>query len=166
MKSNNPRRILCAVRGRPGSQTTADRATDLAIEGQARLTFLLVIDAQFMSRAGHSMSPLRIVYDQLEAMGDFAMAMLVERAQDLGAETADYVIRRGRIPQEIRAAAREIEPDLLVLGRPVQPAEHARFGQQEFDHFVEQLAQETDVKIEIVTTADQDEGKGARKEDE
>lgn len=158
MKPNGPSRILCAVRGTPGSRATADRATKLAVEVEGQLTFLLVIDAQFMSRAGHSMSPLRIVYDQLDAMGDFAMAILIERAQSRGASSVDYIIRRGRIPDEIRAAVMELRPDYLVLGRPVQPTEHARFGQQEFDRFVEQLETETDAQIEIEPTSDVIEG--------
>lgn len=153
MNAKKPQ-ILCAVRGRPGSQSTADRATELAVEQDASLTFLLVIDAQFMSRASHSMSPLRIVYDQLEAMGDFAMGMLADRARARGAGLVDYVIRRGRIAEEILGAVDELRPDTLVLGRPVEPSDQARFGQQEFDHFVGELEGSSKVRIEVVEAPD------------
>lgn len=156
MTDKGAKRILCAVRGQPRSRSTADLAADLARQDDAELTYLLVIDAQFMSKTGPTMAPLRAVYEQLDAMGDFAMTMLADRARRRGVEQVDYIIRRGQVPQEIRTAVKELRPDTLVLGRPVQPLRHARFGPEEFDHFVQQLARETNIHIQVEEGSDHD----------
>ncbi len=156
MTPSEAQRVLCAVRGQPGSRSTADRAAALAIELDAQLTYLLVIEAQFLSRAGPSLPPLRIVYEQLEAMGDFAMTILAERALRRGVPSVDYIIRKGKVPQEIRAVIDELQPGVLVMGRPVEPIQQARFNIEELDRFIQQLADETDLRIEVEETSDVD----------
>jgi hypothetical protein len=50
MSPDTVKHIVCAVRGRPESRTTVTRAVDLALEHQAHLTFLHMIDAEFLRK--------------------------------------------------------------------------------------------------------------------
>jgi nucleotide-binding universal stress UspA family protein len=142
--------ILCAVRGQPKSRKTVTRAIDLALEHEAKLTFCLIIDAEFMGRATPTLTPLGAVFRQLENMGEFSMLILCDRAQRKGVKEVDYLLRRGKIPEQLRRLAEEFEAELMVLGRPIIGIRGSVFKPAEFDVFVESLEKEANIQIDQV----------------
>jgi nucleotide-binding universal stress UspA family protein len=148
MIDGSTRHIICAVRGQPESRATVTRAIDLALENEARLTFCLVIGAEFLAKSAPTLTPLRAAYQQLEDMGEFSMLILCDRAQRRGVEQVDYLIRKGNIPEQLHLLACETGADVMVLGRPVRGIGRSVFTPAEFDSFVESLEQ--DIGIQIV----------------
>ncbi|MFN2188571.1 MAG: universal stress protein, partial [Candidatus Promineifilaceae bacterium] len=82
MTRGNPQHIICAVRGGPESRETVTQAINLALQYGARLTFLHVLDAQFLEYA--TIGPLSVVYNELLEMGKFSMLIISDRAQRRG----------------------------------------------------------------------------------
>ncbi len=147
MKPRKYNKILCAVRGRPESRETATRAIDLAIEQQAKLTFIHVIDAEFLGPATPTLSPLRMVYQQLEQMGDFAMLILCDRAKRRGVEEVDYILERGNVPKRLRKIIQESDADALVIGRPIPGPGKSVFTPEQFDAFIAQIEVEDGLDV-------------------
>lgn len=139
--------IICAVRGQPESRKTVTRAIDLALEHNAHLTFCLIIDIDFLGKAAPILTPLQAAYRQLEDLGKFTMLILCDRAQRRGVDKVDYLIRRGKIPQQLRMLASETTAELLVLGRPMCSMGRSVFTPAEFDSFVDSVEQETAIRI-------------------
>ncbi len=147
MTFKKPEHILCAVRGHPQSRETVTRAVDLALENQARLTFFLVVDAEFMSKASPTYSSLKTVYQQLEEMGEFSMLILCDRAKRRGVEHAGYLIRKGNVPEQIRKMAVESGAQMMVMGRPMRSLGKRVFSPEEFDRFVAELEESVGIQI-------------------
>ena len=61
MTDSQPKQIICAVRGGAESRDTVSRVIQLALETGARLTFLHVMDAEFLQYA--TIGPLSVVYN-------------------------------------------------------------------------------------------------------
>jgi nucleotide-binding universal stress UspA family protein len=140
--------ILCAVLGKPTSRTTVTKAIDLALEHKARLTFFHVINAEFLAAVTPSMKPLRAVYNQLREMGEFSMLILCDRAQRRGVKNVDYIIREGQILPQIHLAIREMQPDIIVLGKPAQPqSQKLAIPIEEIENFVSTLEQNPDIQV-------------------
>jgi nucleotide-binding universal stress UspA family protein len=139
--------IICAVRGVPESRETVVNAIDLALEHNARLTFFLVINAEFLAQAAPTSTPLRVVYKQLEEMGQFSMLILVDRAQRRGVAQVDHVVRLGDVRAELPQYARETDAEIVVLGRPTGQRRHAVFTPTEFDDFVHGLEEDANVRV-------------------
>jgi nucleotide-binding universal stress UspA family protein len=151
MNNQSPKHILCAVRGQPHSRETATRAIHLALEYGARLTFFLVLDAEFMGKAAPTMVPIQGVIRQLHDLGEFAMLILCDQAQRRGVEQVDYLIRTGNVPKQLLQIATESHAEMMVLGRPKHSAGKSVFAPGEFDCFVEKL--EKDANIRVVQVA-------------
>ncbi|MEJ2350626.1 MAG: universal stress protein [Anaerolineales bacterium] len=147
MNSAKCEHILCAVRGRPESRETATRAIELALEHQARLTFVHVIDAEFLGPAGPTMSPLRAVYRQLRQMGEFAMLILCDRAKRRGVAEVEWVIQEGNVPKRLRQLIQESGADLLVIGHPARGRGKSTFTPEEFREFVAKVEQEDGLEV-------------------
>ena len=141
------RHIICAVRGQPESRATVTRAIDLALEHDARLTFCLVIAAEFLGKSAPTLTPLRAAYQQLADMGEFSMLILCDRAERRGVKRVDYLIRKGQVPDQLRLLACEAGADVMVLGRPVRGIGRSVFTPAEFDSFVESLEHEAGIQI-------------------
>jgi nucleotide-binding universal stress UspA family protein len=146
--------VLCAVRGRPESRETVTRAIDLALEHEARLTFVHIIDAEFLGPATPTMSPLKMVYQQLHNMGEFAMLILVDRAKRRGVEQVKYILRTGNIRKQLNQAINEIHPDALVIGKPPQRSKESVFKSEEFDALINEIKKLSNLEIFIVNTED------------
>ncbi len=156
MTNRSPQHILCAVRGQPRSRDTATQAINLALETGARLTFALVIDAEFMGQVSPTLSTLRTVYRQLEEMGEFAMLILCDRAQRRGVAQVDSTIRKGSVPEELKKLAMESAAGVLVMGTPSGKPGHDVFTQANFDAFVADL--EATAGIQVIQVAYQKPG--------
>lgn len=139
------RHIICAVRGGPESRETVTVAIDLALEYGARLTFLHVIDAEFLEYA--TIGPLSVVYSELNEMGTFTMLILTDRARRRGVKHVDYVLPDGSIREEITNYAIETKAELMVMGRPTRSPGRNVFKIANFDEFVAALEQEASLTI-------------------
>lgn len=143
--------IVCAARGGRRIQPSVNRGIELACENKARLTFLYVLDVEFLrcTTVGHT----EMVFDELDKMGEFMMIRLCEFANEGGCVDADYVIRHGEIRQEIMDYLLATRPDLLVLGRPQDVSEEEAppaFEDEGIAHFADEITQQTGVKVELV----------------
>jgi nucleotide-binding universal stress UspA family protein len=145
MTVKNPRHIICAVRGGPESRETVTRAIDLSLEHGARLTFLHVLDAEFLEYA--TIGPLSVVYRELNEMGTFTMLILADRAQRRGVEQVDYVLPEGNIRAELIRYANETKAEMMVMGRPTRSPGRNVFKIAEFDDFVAELEREGNLAI-------------------
>ena len=143
--------ILCAARGGQLIQPSVGRAIELACKADARLTFLYVLDVEFMKYT--TLGRADVVFDELDKMGQFMMLRLCEYANQAGCTNVDYAIRHGTVREEILAYLSETRPDLLVLGRPRHAAEHEpppAFESDAIVRFAEELTQKTGVNVELV----------------
>jgi len=148
MVSKKIRHILCAVLGKPTSRRTVTRAIELALEHNARLTFFHVINAEFLAAATPAMAPLRTFYNQLREMGEFSMLILCDRAQRRGVENVDYIIREGQVFPQIHLAIREMQPDILVVGKPLEPLpQKPAISIREIDDFIKKVKEEFNIQV-------------------
>jgi nucleotide-binding universal stress UspA family protein len=143
--------IVCAARGGQGSQPAVNRAIQLARERDADLTFLFVVDIEFLSHA--TVGPLSIIHQQLRDMGEFIMATLQAKARESGV-TADYAVREGEVREQIRQYLEENQVDALVMGRPVEETEVAVFDAGTVSNFAAALERETGIEVILVSQKD------------
>lgn len=140
-------RILCATRGGEASRRTQDAAIALAKEQGDDLIFLYVADSSFLN---HTAAPLVIdVASRLVKMGEFQLLMAQERAAAQGV-SAQTLVREGRLRAELVGAARELEVDLIVLGRSVDRHEQAIFDETGLQAFATSLQTITGAKVRIL----------------
>ena len=148
MTKEKPQHIICAVRGGPESRETVDKAIDLALLHGARLTFLHILDAEFLEYA--TIGPLSVVYRELNEMGTFTMLILCDRAERRGVERVDYVLPEGNILQGLLRYANETKAQMLVIGRPTRTPGRNVIKLDTFDEFVATLEGEDGLTIVIV----------------
>jgi nucleotide-binding universal stress UspA family protein len=137
--------IVCAVRGRPESRATVTRAVDLALEQRARLTFLHVVEAEFVEYA--TVAPLSVMYTELVEMARFAMLILCDRAQRRGVSEVSYIVLEGDIRKQLRQFAIDTHPDLMIMGAPSPAPGKNVFKQQELKDFIREMSQEGNLRI-------------------
>jgi nucleotide-binding universal stress UspA family protein len=145
MSEIKPRHIVCAVRGGPESRDTVSRAIDLALEYQARLTFLHILDAEFLEYA--MIGPLSVVYRELNEMATFTMLILADRANRRGVEQVDHVLPEGNIHDELIRYVNETHAEMMIIGRPTRSPGRNVFKIDEFDDFVAGLEREGNLMI-------------------
>jgi nucleotide-binding universal stress UspA family protein len=145
MASDDVKYIVCAVRGRPASRATVSRAIDLALEHQARLTFLYVSDAQFLEYA--TIGPLSVVYKELLEMARFTMLILCDRARRRGVEDVNYLVLEGNLRKQLRQFAIDTSADLLIMGVPIPGTGKKMFTQKELDQFIQEVERESSLRV-------------------
>jgi nucleotide-binding universal stress UspA family protein len=145
MNEEEVRYIVCAVRGRPESRATATRAIDLALKHRARLTFLHVMDAEFLEHA--TIGPLSVIYDELNKMGQFTMMILCDRASRRGVSEVDYVVVEGNIRDQIERFILSSQADLVVMGKPQPGIPKSIFKENEIQAYIRQLEDQAKVRI-------------------
>ena len=140
-------RILCATRGGEASHRTQDAAIALAKEQGDELIFLYVADSSFLNQTA---APLVVdVESRLVKMGEFLLLMAQERAAAQGI-SAQTVVREGRLRAELVGVARELEVDLVVLGRPVDRHQQAIFDETALQAFAISLQMITGAEVRIL----------------
>jgi nucleotide-binding universal stress UspA family protein len=152
MSSEVIKHVVCAVRGHPESRITVARAVDLALEHQARLTFLHVIDAEFLEHA--TVAPLSVVYKELVEMARFAMLILCDRAKRRGVQEVDYIVLEGDIRKRLRQFAVDTQANLMIMGTPTPGPGKNIFKQEELKQFINEIEQWGDIQIIQVSVAD------------
>ncbi len=143
----NLKHIVCAVRGQPHSRATVTRAIDLALEHGARLTFVHVMDAEFLSHA--TVGIVRLMYQELRSMGEFMMVILRDRAERRGVREVRTVLLEGRAEEVLPRFLQESGADLLVLGAPGGSRRQSAFAPGDFETFVQRI-EARGVPVELV----------------
>lgn len=137
-------KILCATRGGEASWRTQDKAINLAKERGDELLFLYVADISFLDKIA---APVVVdAESSVERMGGFLLAMAQEHAREEGLE-AQVVCREGETREEIKAAAKELEVDCVVLGLP---AEGGIFREESIRAFAREIEEETGAEVVLV----------------
>jgi len=131
--------IVCAVRSKPGGEATVNRAIELALEQDARLTFFQVLETRFLNKLSPSSSSRKAAYQELAEMTEFTLAILVDQAQARGVEGADFILRQGDFRQELLQLIRDMHMDILVMGRPRPGPGRSAFTDAEMDRFLAEL---------------------------
>jgi nucleotide-binding universal stress UspA family protein len=152
MTDLEPKHIICAVRGGAESRDTVTYAIDLALEEGARLTFLHVMDAEFLQYA--TVGPLSVIYTELVEMGNFAMMILRDRAQRRGIAGVDYVVREGTIQKQLLQFAIATHAKVLVIGYPTRSPGRNVFEKGELDDFIGELERQGQIRVIQVTPTD------------
>jgi hypothetical protein len=83
-------------------------------------------------------------------MSYFALMILCDRAQRRGVKEVELLVREGDIRRQLRLIVTEPGIDVLVLGRPVRSPGSNVFKPAEFDTFVQELKQKSDLRIEVI----------------
>jgi nucleotide-binding universal stress UspA family protein len=154
MSEGAPTHIICAVRGGPQSRETVSRAIGLALQHQARLTFLHILDAEFLEYA--TVAPLSVIYNELVEMGKFAMIILRDRAQRRGVEKVDYIVREGSVQTHLTEFAIETYAEVMVMGRPRRSPGRNAFTAEAFEAFVSEVERRGGIRIIQVVPEIQD----------
>jgi len=137
-------KMLCATRGGEASYRTQEKAIALAKERGDELIFLYVVDLGFLNMTA---SPIVVdVESEVERMGEFLLTMAQEHARERGLEV-QVIIREGKTREEIKAAAKELEVDCVVLGLP---AEGGVFREESIRAFAREIEEETGAEVALV----------------
>ncbi|MEA3441557.1 MAG: universal stress protein [Chloroflexota bacterium] len=137
--------ILCATRGGEPSSGTEERAIALAKERGDTLLFLYIVNMHFLDKTA---APIVVdVEDELSDMGEFLLLMAKERAEQQGV-SAEIIIRKGEVRDEIKQVAIDEGADLVVLGRPA--GEESAFQLASLHAFAEEIEAETEAMAIIV----------------
>lgn len=141
-------RILCPVRGGKRSDKTVARAIELARARDAALTFLYVVDVEFLGHA--TVARVKLMTEELTETGTFTLTKLAQRARAAGVVEVDTVIREGHIGEVILEVIRDTGAGLLVTGRPGQTPNVVSFTERTFSTLLADLRAATGVEIERV----------------
>ena len=151
MTDNHVTHIICAVRGIPQSRATVSYAIRMALEHQAHLTFTHVNDADFMAAASPTLTSLATVYKQMRDLSEFTLQILCDRASRRGVEQVDYRILEGRLLVQIRNLLFEMQPDVLVIGKPfINAANESGVEKTELEDFIQEIQTLTNVSVHTV----------------
>ncbi|MFQ5886475.1 MAG: hypothetical protein ACE5II_04485, partial [Anaerolineae bacterium] len=104
------------------------------------LIFLYLVDMSVLDKMAVPVVDRR---GNIRKLGRFLLAMAQERAREKGLE-AQVLIREGRIREETKAAARELEVDCAVLGLPV---EGGVFREESIRAFAREIQEETGAEV-------------------
>lgn len=138
-------KILCATRGGEASYHTQDAAIALAQERGADLLFLYVVNIDFLDKTARAVRP-DVVEAEMEKLGQFLLALAQERARKEGV-AAGTILRRGSLREELKAAAREQQVDLVVLGAPA--AEGSYYSLADLSIVAKEIEAQTGIPVSI-----------------
>jgi len=145
MTNTKPEHLICAVRGGAESRDTVTRAINLALEAKSRLTFLHILDAEFLQYA--TVGPLSVIYKELVEMGNFAMMIVRDRAQRRGVQNVDYVVLEGKIQRQLLQFIIDTHAEILVMGHPVRSSGQNYFEEKELNAFIKELEQQGNIRV-------------------
>jgi len=124
------------------------KAIDLALEHQARLTFVHVTSADFLVSATPTMLSHQTTLKQLRDLSEFTMMVLVDRATRRGVQNVDYLIRNGQILEQLRVVISEFKPNMVVIGKPISTLTADRSTDaDELNDFIQDIESQPDITI-------------------
>ena len=118
----------------------------LAILCLGLMLVLYIVDIGFLDRTERAVRP-DVVSAEMEKMGEFLLVMAQERAQNRGV-AASYIVRHGDLRDELKAAAREKQVDLVVLGKPA--GAESTFVPASLEAFAAEIEAETGVEVRVL----------------
>lgn len=139
-------KILCATRGGEASQRTQDAVIAMAKAEGASVVFLYVVDVEFLKLIAQGVRP-DVVGAELEHMGEFLLAMAVERAAAEGVR-ADMIVRHGTLLSALASAAVEEGADAIALGRPSGP--DSAFSMTDLQQLAARIERDTGITTCVV----------------
>jgi nucleotide-binding universal stress UspA family protein len=142
---NNCKQIVCAIRCTPESYATMTRAIDLALEYDAKLTFLHVIDVEFLTYA--NITHQSDVYKELLNRCEFAMLMACDRAMRRGVRQVNYLIREGDVRKQLLELVHTQGADLVVMGHPHPNSPLHLFEPGEYEDLAVHLQDEAGIQV-------------------
>jgi len=141
-------KILCPTRGGEASYRTQDAAIAMAKERGDELLFLYVVDLDFLSKLDRAVRP-DVVAQEMMHMGEFLLTMAQERAREQGVE-AGYVLRQGKVRDEVKAAAVEEGATMVVLGRSTGDEPESAFAPTGLLQLAEEIKAEIGIEACVV----------------
>lgn len=142
--------VACAVRGRLANRNAIDRAIQLAVQNDARLTFLLVMPSSFLDSAGPTMAPVRAIHARLKELGEYILSLLRDQAHQAGVREVRTEVRIGDVRENLRGFVQSVPADILVLGRPTGFEPQSVFTPEEFESFTHEIERVGPIAIEVV----------------
>jgi nucleotide-binding universal stress UspA family protein len=139
-------KILCATRGGEASRRTQDAVIEMAKEYGADIIFLYVVDIEFLRLTARGVRP-EVVMTEMEHMGEFLLAIAVERALEQGVE-AEAVLRRGPLVEALESAAQEEGADAIAFGRPA--GVDSSFVLSDLEEMAAKITQDTGIETLIL----------------
>jgi nucleotide-binding universal stress UspA family protein len=139
-------KILCPTRGGEASFRTQDAAIAQAIQEHKALIFVYVVDTHFLDRTHRPVRP-DVIAQEMAHMGEFLLTMAQERAEKRGVPVETQV-RHGELREELVAAVKEANADLVILGRPV--GKESAFEMAGLQDLAAGIEEETGAKTRIV----------------
>lgn len=139
MTNQPPQRILCAVRSRPGSEETVERAIALALETEATLIFCQIVDIGFINRFSTRGSARKVAHRELTDMAEFALSIIQDNAEQAGVKDVETIVRSGNVRPQLLELAQETDADLIVLGRSKSTTKRDVFDQSGLNEFAAEL---------------------------
>ncbi|MBT3314147.1 MAG: universal stress protein [Anaerolineae bacterium] len=137
-------RILCAVRGGPGSEKTISNAIALAKKERVRLVFLYVINlGRFLSSSGDRIESMAT---ELRRMGEYVLLMAQAMAAREGV-VADTFVREGGVLEEIFAICQEMRIDSVMMGKPNPDSDENCFSLEKLEAFAAKMNADYEVRI-------------------
>lgn len=105
--------ILCPTRGGQASYPNQERAIKIARERGENIIFLYVSDIKFLD---HTASPLIIdIETELEEMGEFLLAMAIEKAANAGVK-AEGIVEKGTFSQVLVDIIQKHDISSVIIG--------------------------------------------------
>jgi nucleotide-binding universal stress UspA family protein len=139
-------KILCATRGGEASRRTQDAVIEMAKEHGAAIVFLYVVDVEFLRLTARGVRP-EVVMTEMEHMGEFLLAIAVERAMEQGVK-AQAVLRRGPLAEALESAAQEEGVDAIAFGRPA--GIDSSFSLSDLEKMAASITQKTGIETFIL----------------
>lgn len=107
--------IVCAIRVGPNSESTIDKAVELAEETNEQLHFLFVINLEFLTQT--MSSRVHTLSEQMRQMGEFILLNAQARA-DVKLIPSEILIRRGNVTDSIVKLCKDLDAHYVVVGFP------------------------------------------------
>lgn len=140
--------IVCGVTGSAHAQKAALEAAALAKQHSARLTYVYVVDTEFLKSGVGGMST-GIAQKGLEHLGTHILDYAGQLAQSQGV-TPKKIVRSGKVLEVIKQVMQEEKADLLVLGHEERTFfEKTMFKGNVEDH-VDELKQQTGIEVAVI----------------
>lgn len=140
------KKILCATRGGEASRRTQDAVIAMAKETGASVLFLFIVDVEFLRSTARGVRA-DVVARELEHMGEFLLAIAVERAEAQGVE-AGICVRHGSLITALESAAREEGVDAIAFGRPA--GAESSFSLADLERLSARIEEDTGIQTHIV----------------
>jgi len=140
------KRILCATRGGDASRKTQDMVIAMALEEEATILFLYVVDVEFLKLTARGVRA-DTVTTEMEALGEFLLAMACERAAAQGVP-AETCIRHGPLVEALESVVREEGADAIAFGRPA--GLDSSFSLSDLERLTLRIEEDTGIKTYIL----------------